>query len=287
MRNFVIILIGLFLASCARNYDTPIAKQTLSPSGVEANSIFKNNAQKEQVLSYAQNYQELIKMYKKQLSLNDSPENRYALAKYYYLSDDFLNADFYLKPLSEIDYSVSVLLLQAKIYKAQNKMQLALTSAKNALILDKDDQINETYISDKSLLSKVYNLGGAICASNADFVFAKELFMKSKKFFGDDNIVDVNLGVLEILQENYKTATEYLMPLYIRGSKDVTLLNNLSLALAKDKQTKKAQDLVSIEGLSENPSSFVSFLENLDVKETYLSKSDSNITSLCQDLNKL
>ncbi|PAF43367.1 CDC27 family protein [Helicobacter sp. 11S03491-1] len=212
--------------------------------------FFGDEVYRERVLLAAKNYKDLIKMFKQKLEKKDTPQTRIKLAQYYFKSKDYNSVFYYLRPLIKDKKSTQATMLWAQTLQTTNKYQDALAILDDLIKTDKN-------------IPQAYNLRGIIYASEKKFDLAKKDFLDAKKLFLSDMIINTNLGMIEILQQNYAEAINYLMPLYMRGYKDPKILNNLILALVKSDKLNAALEIVQKENLSKSPRKFLRNLQKI------------------------
>lgn len=234
MKNIAyILIIAVLFVACAKN----------------PNDLFVDEIYNEKVYLASRNYQELIRIYKKKLSKQEDDQTRLQLSQYYFDSKDYNSVLYYVEPLVK-KQSVQAFILQARAFEELRKFDEALESLQGAM------KVNST-------LPEIYNLAGIAHAAKKDYPQAKQNFLTAKKLFLSDEIVNTNLGMVAILQKNYKEAVNYLMPLYKMGYKDSKILSNLVLALVKDKQTRIALEIVEKENMSKSPRNFIRNIQRL------------------------
>lgn len=238
MKNIIYTLIValLFVACAQKNPD----------------NLFTDEVYNEKVYLASRNYQELIKIYKARLSKQDDFKTRLQLSQYYYDSKDYNSVLYYLEPLVRTKQSVQALILQSKALEGAQRFDEALDILYQAIQIDPK-------------LPEIYNLQGIAYAAKKDYPKAKESFLQAKKFFLSDEIINANLGMIAILQGQYKEALGYLMPLYKIGHKDLKILNNLVFALVKDNQALLALEIVEKEKISKSPRRFIRNLQKIKV----------------------
>lgn len=203
-------------------------------------SLFTNNTQREQILKLSMNYEKLIAEYRDKLSHNKNDIGaRVKLAQLYFDTNDLNNANYYIEPLVKQGKNIDALILKAKILEKQRLYQQALDML--------DEALN---ISSKN--AEIWNLKAIIFARNGYYKEAKNSFESAKQLFYDDYKINTNLGILEILQGNYKLALTYLKPLYIRGYKNPKFLSSLVYALIKNQEITLAKKIVAEEGLAKD-----------------------------------
>lgn len=212
-------------------------------------SLFESNIEKETLLKVANNYEELIDIYKKKIEQNNYPSDILKLCELYYDIKDYNSAMYFLEPLLERSVTDKAMLLKAKILEAKGEYQSAL------------DSVNET-LNLNPRMAEAWNVKGVIFASNGYIEEAQKSFFIAKDLFYDDCIVNTNLGALEILKSNYNAGIGYFEPLYVRGCKNSYLLHNYTFALIKNKEYARAQKVMEDEGMSKFPRKLITALRN-------------------------
>lgn len=194
--------------------------------------FFDGRLSSEKIYSIVKNNAQLAEINKAKLKKEDTPDNRMALAQNYYDLQDYDSALYYLQPLLKKDKEDDrALLLQAKIFDFLNKDDEALKSAQKASILNPKN-------------AQAFNMIGIIYAKKKDLQQAQANFFKAKSLFLADEIINNNLGMLNLLKGNYQEAINYLLPLYNRGFKDPKIFSNLIVALIKADRRKDALDIL-------------------------------------------
>ena len=179
----------------------------------------------EALLIAAENYAGLIVLYKDQLEEAGSPiesdEIRLKLSHAYLQVGDPRSALFYIKPvITEGRNDPRFFLLKAKALRAQDKTSAALDAAQSALNLAPGNP-------------EALNLAGLLHADRGDYKDARQYFNAARMHKYDDVTVINNLAVLDILEGDYHTAYNRLMPLYRLGTADEQVRANLAIALAR------------------------------------------------------
>ena len=70
--------------------------------------------------------------------------------------------------------------------------------------------------------------------------------------------------MLSILNNDYRNATNLLLPQYLNGSKDSRLIHNLVFALVKAGDTEYALDIIRKEHLNSSPEDLVNALQKTE-----------------------
>lgn len=204
-----------------------------------SSSMFKSDIEREKVLKLSSNYNQLINEYRQKLKDKNQDKDRLNLAKLYYETNDFNNALYYLEPMTQKGKSVDALILKALILDKNQKTQKALNALDLALKLDSKN-------------AKAWNLKGVFLARSGNYSEAKICFLTAKEHFLDDLQVNANLGILELLNEDYISALSYFKPLYVRGYKDTKFLNSFVYSLIKNDELELAKKVVRDEGISDD-----------------------------------
>ncbi|PAF45749.1 hypothetical protein [Helicobacter sp. 11S02629-2] len=215
--------------------------------------IYKDEFRKEKILLSTKSYSELIEINKEKLRKQDTKEIRLKLSQNYYDAKDYDSSLYYLKPLLQDDKNLDAFMLDAKTLDALGRYKEALDSIN--MVLDK-----------KPTLARAYNIRGVIYAKLREFDKAEKDFLQAKEFLLDDEVINTNLGMLYILKRDYKVAVSYLMPLYMRGSKNETVLSNLILALVKEKKDKEALEIATKEHITRNQRKLIRVLRTSKIE---------------------
>lgn len=195
--------------------------------------------QKEYILSKVNNYQGMISLYRDKLSQKEDRDTRLKLAELYYLVEDYESSRHYLKPLLENPDEEKGWLLEGKNLLETGSSSQALAALDRVQRLARDN-------------GEAWNLRGVLLAKSGDFVQARKAFSEARLRFVDDNIVLNNLAMLEIMQENYPAARDYLMPLYARGNVTQKMLHNLVFVLVKLQDFQAAEEILRQEKMYTN-----------------------------------
>lgn len=215
-------------------------------------SMFTSPIQKEQVLKLSSNYDALISEYRKKVVQKNKDEDRLKLANLYYEINDFNNAMYFLSPLISKAKNAEVFITKAKILNKMQNYKDALNTLDLAAILDSKN-------------AEIYNLKGIILAKNKELDKAKEAFFKARKYYENDLKINTNLGILELIQGNYKEALSYLKPLYVRDYKDSVFLNSLIFALIKNNELDLAKKIAKEQNLVDDFNNIVDYVNNSKV----------------------
>lgn len=190
-----------------------------------------DDSQREYILSKVNNYRGLIKLYREKLNRKEDIDTRYKLAEYYYLVEDYESSRHYLQPLLTSLPSEATLLLEGKNLLEQGKTSEALAVVTRALQQNPGN-------------GEAYNVQGILLAQSGNFSAAHQAFSEARQRFVDDDIVINNLAMLAIIQEDYASARDYLMPLYARGHSNQKMLHNLVFVLVKLQDFGGAENLL-------------------------------------------
>lgn len=181
----------------------------------------KASLDKEALLLQAQNYSELVGLYKAELIKKDTSETRIKLARSYLMIKDADSALFTLQPLmAQKKVQPDVLLVNASAHYELGNFKLGLTEIKRALDLDAGN-------------AEIQNLAGLLYAANGDYNHARTQFNHARTNFYNDITIKNNLAVLDIIEGHYLDAVQRLMPIYTNDQADAQVEANLMLALAK------------------------------------------------------
>ncbi|WP_217525308.1 tetratricopeptide repeat protein [Vibrio metschnikovii] len=215
MRNLVwVCLVGLLLSGC------------VSSSGHQRSNVNDtNNAtfafDQEQVLIKTGNYTALIEFYKQQLQQSDQRETRLKLAQAYLDFQDPESALFILGPLvrSPSKQDTEFYLQGLALYRLNriNEAQQSLTVA----------QVNSPNNA------QTINMLGIIFAQSSQFKQARASFNRARELMYDDITVKNNLALIDMLEEDYQSAADRLLPIYHNGQADDRVIANLAIIMAK------------------------------------------------------
>ncbi len=222
-------------------------------SNLTANLSPTQKAEQEKLYEDTKNYSALISLYRNQLKLNQDPQIQYKLAKSYYLAGDSKSSLLYLEPLrfSQLHFNEDIELLYIR-----NQIQ---AGAYNDAYLAATDLIFQSPRS-----SEAYNLRGISLAQLGKLAAAEKDLNKSRELFIHDTIAINNLAMLSILNNDYRNATNLLLPQYLNGSKDSRLIHNLVFALVKAGDTEYALDIIRKEHLNSSPEDLVNALQKTE-----------------------
>lgn len=190
-----------------------------------------NDNQKEYILSKVNNYQGLIKLYHDKLNRKGDAATRYKLADLYYQVEDYESSRYYLHPLLITSPDEKALLLESKNLLEQGKNDEGLSVISRVLDISHNN-------------GDAHNIRGIFLARTGDFSAAQHEFNKARLHFVDDGIVLNNMAMLAIMQEDYITAKNYMMPLYARGHISQKMLHNLVFVLVKMQNFQEAENIL-------------------------------------------
>ncbi|KGD75061.1 MULTISPECIES: tetratricopeptide repeat protein [Tatumella] len=219
------------------------------PSTTVAGKRFALNEGKadEQLLLRTGNYSGLIKMKQQELKKNNSPETRYQLAEYYYLSGDFNSSLFHLQKLLAAGGSLKVYLLESKNLSSLKKYKEALSFVAMALNKNKNN-------------GEALNLKGVIQAEMGDLKGALASFELARNaYFQEESVVN-NIAMIYIVQKRYHEAVQMLLPVYLRGYRNPQLEHNLAFALVKTGDLRYAKEIIKRGNYAKNPDMLVADL---------------------------
>lgn len=205
-----------------------------SLSGCQSNfgdSEERNSKQREYILSKVNNYHGLINLYRDKLSRKDDASTRYKLADLYYQTEDYESSRYYLQPLLITRPDEENLLLESQNLLEQGKNNEGLSVISRVLDINDDN-------------GNAHNLRGIFLARIGNFPAAQQEFNKARLRFVDDSVVLNNMAMLAIMQEDYTTARNYLMPLYARGHISQQISHNLVFVLVKMQNFQEAESIL-------------------------------------------
>jgi tight adherence protein D len=250
-------------------------------SGCQNNSLKarKDEEQKIYILENTRNYGGLVEIYRDRLKQQDSEETRLKLANLYYVMGNYNSSIFYLKPIVNSSKLPKVALLYAKNLmnkanpnndkepatressqfesrKLTEKQQLlqARRYVEKAITLDKND-------------GEAYNVLGIIQVRLQQLDNAELSFNKARSLFYDDIKVLNNLGMIAILQKDYRKAYDYLIQLYSNGNRESVLINNLFFSVVKLGDYHLARKLCIEHKLSDMPDILINELKYAEPKD--------------------
>lgn len=195
-------------------------------TGCQTNQL-QSFESRELILVKVSDYQQLVPLYKQQLSREDNNEIRIKLADTYLKSGDPESALFTLQPLTDTvnptaegkEY-VQALMVQAYAQYELGTLDVALNSALAA---------NEIQVN----APEIENLLGMIYVSQHSYIQARQFFNLARSHFYDDITIQNNLAVLDIIEGKYKQSIKRLLLLQKSGVADQQVTANLLLAMAK------------------------------------------------------
>ncbi|MGX9418276.1 tetratricopeptide repeat protein [Vibrio sp. WJH972] len=175
----------------------------------------------EQLLESSGNDQELIKLYKQELLVEDSVTTRLKLVHSYIQTRDFESAIFYVQPLIEgEETSADAYFLYGKAKFGLNAMTEAQRSLQKAIKLDPNH-------------GETLNLLGVIAAYGGDYFHARSYFVKARQRMIDDVTIKNNLAMIDLIEGQYESAVEKLTPLLGQDNVSQKVKSNLAFAYAK------------------------------------------------------
>ncbi|HGS4462302.1 TPA: tetratricopeptide repeat protein [Vibrio metschnikovii] len=215
MRNLVWVgLVGLLLSGC------------VSSSGHQRSNVNDtNNAtfafDQEQVLIKTGNYTALIEFYKQQLQQSDQRETRLKLAQAYLDFQDPESALFILGPLvyPQSKQDTEFYLQGVALYRLNR-----VNEAQQSLTIAQENAPNN---------AQTINMLGIIFAQFSQFEQARASFNRARELMYDDITVKNNLALIDILEEDYQSAADRLLPIYHNGQADDRVIANLAIIMAK------------------------------------------------------
>lgn len=222
------VVIGLTLSALLLQGCASVPATDRSGSDVRSTPV-ATSVVNEPLLKAAGNHAGLIELYKDRLQtasdVQTADTNRFYLGQTYLEADDPESTLFYINPVMEADRATAdLLLLQSRAFLALGQQGDALEAAVEAMALDSKQETKDPHIA---------NQLGLIYADMEYFSEAKRFFHKARKEMLDDAIVMNNLAMIDILEKNYRSAVERLMPLYNTGQADDRVTANLVVALVR------------------------------------------------------
>lgn len=209
---------------------------------------------KEKLYESTKNFSGLVGLYREQLRSSEDDNTRYKLSLAYYQKGDNSSSLLYLEPL----LSKPMFVEKAKLLKIKNF--ISLTKYKEALS-ESDTLLDTSSMNSLENKAELYNLRGIAFANLKQLSNAKDSFYKAREFFINDVVAINNLAMISIINGDYKSAIELLLPQYLNGIKNPRLVHNLVFALVKNKKLEYAEDIIKKENLSSSPKSLISSLE--------------------------
>ncbi|MGZ0749640.1 tetratricopeptide repeat protein [Kluyvera sichuanensis] len=211
--------------------------------------------QKEYILTQLNDYQGLIEIYRKKLSLKDNAADRYHLSLLYNKIGDYNSSNIYLKPLVDGNGDSKYFLLQAK-----NLIELGQENDARVII----DQL----ISKEGANGELWNLRGIMLAQQGHYTDALRSFEKARGLFYNEEIVINNIAMMEILQQDYVKARDHLLSLYVRKKYRSQTVYNLVYSLVKIGDYNSARKIIASEKMiSTDSEELISSLAKLSPRE--------------------
>ena len=211
--------------------------------------------QKEYILTQLNDYQGLIEIYRKKLSLQDNVDDRYHLSMLYNKIGDYNSSNIYLKPLVESNGDTKYSLLQAK-----NLIELGNESDARDIL--------DNLISKDEANGELWNLQGIMLAQQGRYSDAMRSFEKARGLFYNEEIVINNIAMMEILQQDYVNARDNLLSLYVRKKYRSQTVYNLVYSLVKIGDYGSARKiLVSEKMILSDADELISSLAKLSPRE--------------------
>jgi tight adherence protein D len=250
-------------------------------SGCQNNSLKarKNEEQKIYILENTRNYGGLVEIYRDRLKQQDSEETRLKLANLYYVMGNYNSSIFYLKPIINSSKLPKVALLYAKnlMNKAnpnddKKAVKRATKSLPNNKLTEKQQLLQARRYAEKAITfdkndGEAYNVLGIIQVRLQQLDNAELSFNKARSLFYDDIKVLNNLGMIAILQKDYRKAYDYLIQLYSNGNRESVLINNLFFSVVKLGDYNLARKLCIEHKLSDMPDILINELKYAEPKD--------------------
>ncbi len=179
-----------------------------------------NFSSTEHMLLQTDNHSKLIALYKEELAKSGETAIRMKLINQYLLAMDYESASFQLSNLSEYESkNHAALFYKAKVDFYEGKYHLAKNNCLASLIA-KPEQ------------SDVHNLLGLVYAQTNNTIEARKQFNLARLYYHDDIITKNNLAMIDMIEGDYESAVERLMPLYANEQADKQVVANLAMAHA-------------------------------------------------------
>ncbi|HDR1022756.1 TPA: tetratricopeptide repeat protein [Pasteurella multocida] len=208
---------------------------------------------KESLYESTKNYSALISLYRDVLKAREDEMIRYKLAEAYYAKGDSSSSLLYLEPLLTGQKQVNDF---ARILQVKNLIQRGIY---------KDAVSTATAILDKSPKNgEIYNLRGIAYAQLGNLQNAEADINKARQFFINDVVAVNNLGMIYILNGDYRNAVQLLLPQYLNGIKEPRLVHNLVFALVKSNDLDYAKDIILKERLNSSPDDLINALKKTE-----------------------
>lgn len=234
-----LIVITTFLSACT-SFNSPVMSKS-------------DFISKEKLYNSTQNYNALISLYRNELKVQENDAIRYKLAESYYKNGDSRSSLLYLKPLLGQGNIVSA---DAGVLEIRNLIQLK----EYRKAIEASDRLVIQYPNN----AEVYNLKGIAYAQLGQLDDAQANINKAREFFLNDVVAINNLAMLYIINGDYLSAVNLLLPQYMNGIKESRLVHNLVFALVKNGDKKYALDIIKKERLNTSPESLVNALEKTE-----------------------
>ena len=227
----------LFLSLCV------VLSGCATSAGKSGDAAFNVSTANEALLKAAENYSGLIDIYRERLdeatSVEESDYYRLKLGQVYLDSGDLESALFYINPIIEEGRgSADVFLLKSRTFLMMGDRDKALAAVMTAHGFDTEDP-------------HIYNQLGLIQADTGLYEDARRNFNKARRGRISDVTIQNNLAMLDILEGQYDSAVQRLMPLQQTGQANRRINSNLALALAKSGRYGQFVSLYG-QGLSED-----------------------------------
>lgn len=211
--------------------------------------------QKEYILTQLNDYQGLIEIYRKKLSVKDNADERYYLSELYNKIGDYSSSNIYLQPLLNNSTEQRYLVLYVK-----NLLELGREK-------ECEDIIKGLLVKNNSS-GELWNLQGVLFAQQGQYDNAIQSFTKARGLFYNEEVVINNLAMMEILQQNYPKARNYLLELYSRKKYQRQTVYNLVYTLAKTNEDASARKIIVDEKLSaSDPYKLIYSLKKMSPRE--------------------
>ncbi|PWI35232.1 hypothetical protein DI392_02905 [Vibrio albus] len=223
-----ILLLAFLVGACASGNST-----------IQAQADQVRSESKEQILLNTANREQLITFYKQQLKENYSTETRIKLIEAYLESGDTESASFHLTEIeSDEEHAAKIVFLKARVaYLSGNYLEAY--------------QYAQTALSLSASYPEAENLMGLIQAERGELVSAREHFLSARRHYYDDAIIKNNLAVIDLIEENYRSAVQRLQPLYLKTGGDTQITSNLLIAYAKLGEYKAVREILKEQDYSE------------------------------------
>ncbi|MGC7589354.1 tetratricopeptide repeat protein [Bisgaard Taxon 46] len=219
-------------------------KQEISDASISA---------KESLYESTRNYSALISLYRDVLKNREDAMIRYKLAEAYYAKGDSASSLLYLEPLlvgnAQVNEFARILEVKNLIQLGKYKEAVSVASA----ILDKSPKNGE-----------IYNLRGIAYAQLGNLQNAEADINKARAFFINDVVAVNNLGMVYIINGDYRNAVQLLLPQYLNGIKEPRLVHNLVFALVKSNDLDYAKDIIVKERLNSSPDDLINALKKIE-----------------------